>query len=520
MLRARHGADAIIDAIGPVPPRVNANLYALLASHFPDGSAPCLILTGQGDRTIDYAQIAAESGRIANALVSAGCTPGDRVAVQVDKPWQVLPLYLGVLRAGLVYLPLNSGYQRAELDYFFEDAAPRVIVCSPERLGTVETLARGATVLTLDAKGGELWTRAQAESDAYETVQRAPDDLAAILYTSGTTGRAKGAMLTHRNLASNAVTLVAAWGFTRDDVLIHALPVYHVHGLFVALHCALLSGGRVLWMSKFDAKEVLRLIPRATTMMGVPTFYMRLLAEPALDRPTCAGMRLFIAGSAPLLAETFREFEQRTGHAVLERYGMTETGMNASNPLLGARKPGCVGPPLPGVSIRVVDAEGAECAAGTIGEVQVRGPNVTPGYWNQPDKTAESFTSDGWFRTGDLGTFDDDGYLAIVGRAKDLIISGGLNVYPKEIEERLDALPGVEESAVIGVPDADFGEAVVAIVIPRAGHSLDEARIIASLKAEIAGFKVPKRVVFATELPRNAMGKVQKSALRAQFSQT
>ncbi len=497
---------------------MNANLYALLASHFPDDSAPCLILHGQGDRTIDYAQIESDSGRIANALVAAGCVPGDRVAVQVDKPWQVLPLYLGALRAGLVYLPLNSAYRRAELEYFFADATPRVIVCSPEQLGTIETIARGATVLTLDAGGGELWTRAQAASESYETVQRSPDDLAAILYTSGTTGRSKGAMLTHRNLASNAVTLVSSWGFTRGDVLIHALPIYHVHGLFVALHCALLSGSRVLWMTKFDAKEVLRLMPRATAMMGVPTFYTRLLAEPGVDRATCESMRLFVAGSAPLLAETFREFEQRTGHAVLERYGMTETGMNASNPLLGRRKPGCVGPPLPGVSIRVVDAEGAQCAAGTIGEIEVRGPNVTPGYWNQPDKTAESFRGDAWFRTGDLGTFDDDGYLAIVGRAKDLIISGGLNIYPKEIEERLDALPGIEESAVIGVPDADFGESVLAVVIPRPGHSLDEARIIATLKGEIASFKVPKRVVFATELPRNAMGKVQKSALREQFA--
>ena len=497
---------------------MNANLYALLASHFPDASAPCLVLTGQGDRTIDYAQIANDAGRIANVLVAAGCEPGDRVAVQVDKPWQVLPLYLGVLRAGLVYLPLNNAYQRAELEYFFGDASPRVIVCAPERLGTVETIAAGATVLTLDANGGELWTRAQAAGTEFETVQRAPDDLAAILYTSGTTGRSKGAMLTHRNLASNAVTLVSAWGFTRGDVLVHALPVYHVHGLFVALHCALLSGSRVLWMSKFDAKEVLRVLPRATAMMGVPTFYTRLLAEPALDRAACAGVRLFVAGSAPLLAETFREFQVRTGHAILERYGMTETGMNASNPLQGVRKPGCVGPPLPGVSIRVVDTQDAECPRGTIGEIQVRGPNVTPGYWNQPDKTAESFTADAWVRTGDLGTFDDDGYLAIVGRAKDLIISGGLNIYPKEIEERLDALDGIQESAVVGVPDADFGEAVVAVVVVHSGHALDEAEIIATLKSQIAGFKVPRRIVFAAELPRNAMGKVQKSALRERLA--
>ncbi len=492
---------------------MNANLYALLESHFPDASGqPCLIV--HGGRAIDYDQLAVESARIANVLVDAGCSPGDRIAVQIDKPWQVVPLYLAALRAGLVYLPLNSAYQRSELAYFFEDATPRVVVCSPERLGVIETIARGATVLTLDAGGGELWARAQHTSETFDVVQRAPDDLAAILYTSGTTGRSKGAMLTHRNLASNALALVGAWGFTRGDVLLHALPVYHVHGLFVALHCALLSGSRVLWLPKFDAKEVLRVLPRATVMMGVPTFYTRLLAEAGLDRAACANVRVFIAGSAPLLPETFREFEERTGHCILERYGMTETGMNASNPLQGERKPGLVGPPLPGISIRVVDAEGKACAHGTIGEIEVSGPNVTPGYWNQPDKTAESFTADGWFRTGDVGRLDDDGYLAIVGRAKDLIISGGLNIYPKEIEERIDALPGVSESAVIGVPDPDFGEAVVAVVVPRPGSTLTEAEIISALKGEIAGFKVPKRVIFASELPRNAMGKVQKSALR------
>ena len=497
---------------------MNANLYALLEGHFPeDTGQPCLVLHGQGDRTIDYAQIAADSARVANALVAAGCSPGDRIAVQVDKPWQALPLYLATLRAGLVYLPLNSAYQRGELAYFFEDAKPRVIVCSPERLGVIETISRGATVLTLDANGGELWSRAQDAGDAFATLHRAPDDLAAILYTSGTTGRSKGAMLTHRNLASNALALVDAWGFTRGDVLVHALPVYHVHGLFVALHCALLSGSRVLWLPRFDAKEVVRLLARATVMMGVPTFYTRLLAEPALDRDACASVRLFVAGSAPLLPETFRAFEQRTGHAILERYGMTETGMNASNPLQGERKPGFVGPPLHGISIRIVDASGARCPPGAIGEVEVKGPNVTPGYWNQPDKTAESFTQDAWFRTGDLGTLDDDGYLAIAGRAKDLIISGGLNIYPKEIEELIDALPGVEESAVIGIPDADFGEAVVAFVVARPGHTLTEAGIIATLKAEIARFKVPKQIVFATELPRNTMGKVQKSMLREKF---
>jgi malonyl-CoA/methylmalonyl-CoA synthetase len=495
---------------------VNANLYALFGSHFPAGTGqPCMLLPGGG--VVDYDELAATSARLARALVEAGCRPGDRVAVQVDKHWQVLPLYLATLRAGLVYLPLNTAYQRSELDYFFADATPRAIVCSPERLGVIETLARSATVLTLDAHGGELFDRARDARTTFETVERAPDDLAAIVYTSGTTGRSKGAMITHRNLASNATTLVERWGFTRGDVLLHALPVYHVHGLFVALHCVLLSGSRMLWLTKFDAREVAALLPRATVMMGVPTFYTRLLGEPSLDRALVSNVRLFVSGSAPLLADTFDEFERRTGHRILERYGMTETGMNASNPLEGERKAGTVGPPLPGIAIRVVDGSGRAAPPGTIGEIEVRGPNVCAGYWNQPDKTAESLTPDGWFRTGDLGTFDADGYLVISGRAKDMIISGGLNVYPKEIEERIDAMPGVVESAVVGIPDADFGEAVVAVVVVAAGHARDEAAMIAALKRDIAGFKVPKRVVFADELPRNAMGKVQKNVLREQF---
>ncbi|GIK85995.1 MAG: malonyl-CoA synthase [Betaproteobacteria bacterium] len=496
---------------------MDANLHTLLESHAPaDPSAPCLVLPGAP--AIDYATLAATSARIAHALVAAGCAPGDRVAVQVDKHWQVLPLYLAALRAGLVYLPLNTAYRKGELDYFFEDARPRVIVCAPERLGVVATLARGATVLTLDAKGGELMDRARAMPATFATIPRAPDDLASILYTSGTTGRSKGAMLTHRNLASNAVALVDAWGFTRGDVLLHALPIYHIHGLFVAVHCALLSGSRLLWLPRFDAREVLAHLPHATVMMGVPTFYTRLLAEPGLDRAACANVRLFVAGSAPLLPETFRAFEARTGHRILERYGMTETGMNASNPLDGARVPGTVGLPLPGVAIRVVDEAGVACAPGAIGEIQIRGPNVCRGYWRKEDKTAEAFTADGWFRSGDLGTFDDRGYLAIVGRGKDMIISGGLNVYPKEIEERIDAMDGVEESAVVGAPDADFGEAVVAFVVARPGHRLTEAGMIAALRADIAGYKCPRRVLFVAELPRNAMGKVQKNVLRERLA--
>ncbi|HEV8501884.1 MAG TPA: malonyl-CoA synthase [Casimicrobiaceae bacterium] len=496
---------------------MDANLYTLLERHFPEErSQPCAMVPG--GPAVSYGEIERLAARIAHALVAAGCRPGDRVAVQVDKHWQVLALYLATLRAGLVYLPLNTAYQRAELEYFFADAEPRVIVCGDAMLGVIATLAKGATVLTLDAHGGEIAGRAASMPANFATVARAPDDLAAILYTSGTTGRAKGAMLTHRNLASNALALVEAWQFSRHDVLLHALPIYHVHGLFVAVHCVLLAGARMIWLPRFEAHEVATLLPKASVMMGVPTFYTRLLAEPALTRQAAAGVRLFVSGSAPLLAETFRAFEARTGHRILERYGLTETGMNTSNPYAGARVAGTVGPPLPGVELRIVDRAGAPCASGAVGAIEVRGPNVCRGYWRMPDKTRESIDCDGWFRTGDLGQWSSDGYVTITGRAKDLIISGGLNIYPKEIEERIDALDGVAESAVIGIADPDFGEVVVAVVVTKHGHALTEASIIDALRGEIAHFKVPKRVVFAAELPRNAMGKVQKNALRASFA--
>ena len=366
--------------------------------------------------------------------------------------------------------------------------------------------------------GGELLDRAEGRPSGFDTVRRDADDLAAILYTSGTTGRSKGAMLTHRNLASNALALVQAWGFTRGDVLLHALPIYHVHGLFVAIHCALLSGSRMLWLPKFDAHEVMALLPKATVMMGVPTFYTRLVAEPSFGRTQTDGVRLFVSGSAPLLAETFHEFETRTGQRILERYGMTETGMITSNPLDGARLAGTVGPPLPGVSVRIVGEDGATVEPGAVGGIQVRGPNVLKGYWNLPEKTREEFTADGWFKTGDMGRWTPEGYVEIVGRAKDLIITGGLNVYPKEIEERIDAMDGVVESAVVGLPHPDFGEAVTAVIVARPGHRLTEAQVIAALKAEIASFKVPKRVVFAVDLPRNSMGKVMKAELRRKLA--
>jgi malonyl-CoA/methylmalonyl-CoA synthetase len=500
---------------------MNANLFALFESHFPDGAEQPLLLIPNGP-VVHYDDLAALSAQLAHALVAAGCRPGDRVAVQTDKHWQVLALYLACLRAGLVYLPLNPGYQRAELDYFFSDAQPRVIVCGPERLGLIVTLARDATVLTLDAHGGELVDRAAPHPTSFVTAISRPDDLAAIVYTSGTTGRSKGAMLTHRNLASNALALVETWGFTHGDVLLHALPIYHVHGLFVAIHCALLSGSRMLWLPKFDAHEVAALLPRATVMMGVPTFYSRLLAESTFTPASCRTIRLFVSGSAPLLPETFAAFERRTGQAILERYGMTETGMNTSNPLDGARVGGTVGRPLPGVELRVVADDGAPCAAGQVGGVEVRGSNVCAGYWRMPEKTRDEFTSDGFFKTGDMGEWAPDGpgqgYLRLVGRAKDLIITGGLNVYPKEIEERIDGMDDVVETAIIGLPDADFGECVVAVVVAKPGHALTEAAIIATLKADIASFKVPKRVYFVDELPRNAMGKVLKSALRERYS--
>ncbi len=499
---------------------MDANLYTLIERHFPaERTQPCIVVPG--GPAIDYATLEQTSAQVANALVAAGCVPGDRVAVQVDKHWQAVALYLACLRAGLVYLPLNTAYQKSELDYFFRDAEPRVIVCRDEALGVIAALAEHLpakpVVLTLDAHGGELMDRAARCATAFATVPRAADDLAAILYTSGTTGRAKGAMLSHRNLGSNALTLVDQWGFTRGDVLLHALPVYHVHGLFVAIHCVLLSGSRMLWLAKFDARDVVSHLPHATVMMGVPTFYTRLLAEPTFTRDVAAHLRLFVSGSAPLLPETFAEFEARTGVRILERYGMTETGMNTSNPLAGERRGGTVGPALPGVDLRIVDSEGAACAPGAVGAIQVRGPNVFAGYWRMPERTREEFTADGFFRTGDMGQLSADRYVTIVGRAKDLIISGGLNIYPKEIEEHLDALPGVVESAVVGIPDADFGEAVLAVIVAKQGHALTEASVIATLKAEIARFKVPKRVVFAADLPRNAMGKVQKNVLRASY---
>ena len=500
---------------------MNENLYALFESRFPaDRGEPLLIL--DSGATLSYADAEAASARYAALLAGLGLAPGDRIAVQVEKSPEALILYLACLRAGLAYLPLNSAYQESEIGYFLGNAEPRVVVAQPRSMAWLEPLASRLGVdhvLTLDEEGGgTLPTAARGVPAKFGTVARAGDDLAAILYTSGTTGRSKGAMISHRNLASNAQVLHRAWGFRPDDVLIHMLPLFHVHGLFVACHCVLLNGSPMRFHAKFDAARALAELASSTVFMGVPTFYTRLLAEPGLTRAACARMRLFVSGSAPLLAETHAQFEARTGHRILERYGMTETGMLTSNPLEGDRRPGSVGPALAGTQVRVVDDNGSACAAGVIGHVQVRGANVFSGYWRMPEKNREEFTADGFFRTGDMGSLAADGYLSIVGRSKDLIITGGYNVYPKEIELALDELPGVRESAVVGVPHPDFGEAVTAVLVPKPGEKAPtEAEVIAALKAKLANFKVPKRVYIVEDLPRNTMGKVQKNLLRERF---
>ncbi len=501
---------------------MNENIYSLFRARFPaDPRSPCIELPD--GRTLSYADLAAESARYARFLTDLGIAPGDRVAVQTEKSPQALFFYLGCLRAGIIYVPLNPAYRQAEIEYFLDDAEPRCVLCAPSLLDTAQSAAakRGiAHVFTLDTNGcGTLIDTAAKTPPTHDIHPSAKNDTAVILYTSGTTGRSKGAMLTHGNLAANGLALHQAWGWRQGDVLLHALPIFHIHGLFVTFHGALLNGSKMIFLPKFDAAEVARRLPRATVFMGVPTYYTRLLAEPAFGKEQCRNMRLFTCGSAPLLTQTFHEFQQRTGHTILERYGMTETGMNTSNPLDGARRPGTVGTPLPGVSLRLVDDKEAEIPAGEVGQLLVKGDNVFKGYWRLPEKTAEEFTADGYFRTGDLARMDDDGYVAIVGRAKDLIISGGLNIYPKEIESYLDKIDGVLESAVIGVPHPDFGEAVVAVVVRKPeGARLTEAGVIATLKERIAGFKVPKRVIFVPELPRNTMGKVQKNQLRERYA--
>lgn len=500
------------------------SLYTLIEASFPDDkSRLALEAPGRvrGPAEWSYDRLRNTAARYAALFSGLGLGMGDRVALQVEKSPEALAIYLACLRGGFVFLPMNTAYRPEEVDYLVGNAEPSLVICDPSAEESTRAIAaRHGTphVLTLDADARGSFIEAAAKvMDALPPAICGANDLAAILYTSGTTGKPKGAMLSHGNLASNGLALRDAWRFTEDDVLLHALPIFHAHGLFVACHCALLSGARMIWLGKFDRETVLRELPRATTFMGVPTFYTRLLSGDDFGSDLVGHMRLFTSGSAPLLAETFDEFRARTGHAILERYGMTETGMNTSNPYDGERRAGTVGFPLPGTEVRVMSDDGALLGAGEVGGLQVRGPNVFKGYWRMPEKSAEEFTEDSWFRTGDISMIDADGYVHLVGRAKDLIISGGFNVYPKEIEELVDDMPEVLESAIVGVPHMDFGEAGVAVVVLRAGEELDETALLARLKEKLANYKVPKRVFFVEDLPRNTMGKVQKNLLRDSY---
>ncbi|GAC1390052.1 MAG: malonyl-CoA synthase [Variovorax sp.] len=499
----------------------NDNLFAALRAAFPADLDAVAVETDNG-LAYSWRDLERATAMLANLLESLQLPAGARIAVQVEKSVEAMLLYLATLRAGYVFLPLNTAYQRAEIEYFIGDAEPSVMVCSRKNFGWVSKIAFKAGtqhVFTLDDdRSGSLLERAAHRSDRHQVAARSPDDLAAILYTSGTTGRSKGAMLTHGNLLSNARVLKDSWGWVPDDVLIHALPIFHVHGLFVAIHGALINGSKMLWLAKFDPKLVIAKMAEATVFMGVPTLYGRMLAEPSLTPAAASHMRLFVAGSAPLLLETFREWQDRTGHTILERYGMSETIMLTSNPYdakQGARRGSTVGFPLPGVQLRI-RSDGRSVPDGEIGGIEVMGPNIFKGYWRMPEKTKEEFTDDGWFRTGDVGKIDERGYVHIVGRSKDLIISGGYNVYPAEIEGYINELPGVAESALVGVPHPDFGEVGIAVVIPRPGASVDGEAVIAQLKSQLANFKIPKRCFVVPELPRNTMGKVQKNLLREQ----
>ena len=509
----------------------NQNLFAALRAAFPADLEQIAVetMSASGEPLLySWRDLDRASARIANLLAALELPEGSRIAVQVEKSVEAMLLYLATLRAGHVFLPLNTAYQSAEIEYFVGNAEPAVVVCTPGNFGWVSKIAFTAGtqhVFTLgDDRTGSLLERAAHFGDDHVPVARGADDLAAILYTSGTTGRSKGAMLTHGNLLSNAVMLKDYWGWVPGDVLIHALPIFHVHGLFVAIHAALLNGSKMIWLAKFDPRAAIAAMARATVFMGVPTLYVRMLAEQGLTPEAARHMRLFISGSAPLLIETFQEWQQRTGHTILERYGMSETIMLTSNPYQAdarhgdqdERRGATVGFPLPGVGLRVVDDANQDLPVGEIGNIQVRGPNVFQGYWRMPEKTAEEFTPDGWFKTGDVGKVDERGYVSIVGRSKDLIISGGYNVYPAEIEGYINELPGVAESALVGVPHPDFGEVGVAVVIGKPGAKLDGEAIIAQLKGQLANFKIPKRCFITNELPRNTMGKVQKNLLREQ----
>ncbi|TSE18994.1 Long-chain-fatty-acid--CoA ligase [Tepidimonas alkaliphilus] len=505
-----------------------SNLYAALRAGFPADLDATAIETETGLR-YTWRDLERGSAMLAHELLSRGLQPGERVMAQVDKSVEALMLYLAALRAGLVYVPLNLAYTDAEVEFFLHDAKPSVLVCTPGRFGRLSQLAFVAgvrVVYTLGAdRSGNLLDRAAQRAEAHEPVAVGPQALASIIYTSGTTGRSKGAMLTHANLLANARVLHDYWGWQPGDVLIHVLPIFHVHGLFVAVHGALLSGSPMLWAAKFEPAAVLRWLPRATVFMGVPTLYTRLLAEPGLNPAVCARMRLFISGSAPLTLPTFTAWQQRTGHTILERYGMSETLMLTSNPYKpdpryggqSERRGGTVGFPLPGVELRIADEADRPLPAGQVGGVQVRGPSVFAGYWRLPEKTRAEFTADGWFRTGDVGMLDERGYLTLVGRSKDVLISGGYNVYPAEVEGAILDLPGVADCAVIGVPHPDWGEAGVALVVPQPGAALDPATLLGLLRQRLAAYKIPKHCALVEDLPRNAMGKVQKNVLRERW---
>lgn len=496
------------------------NLYSTFQQKFP-ADADTVFARDADDRTLSYRQLESGSARFANYFVSLGLQRGDRIAVQVEKSFEALLVYLAALRSGLVYLPLNTGYTDNELSYFFSDAGPALVIGGPDKSEQLRKLLPdpGVQLETLAADGsGSLVSAAAGFPDQFVNPQLESTDLAAILYTSGTTGRPKGAMLSHGNLQANALTLASLWGFSASDVLLHALPLFHVHGLFVACHCVLAVGASMIFLPKPEVDLLLQHLPQASVLMGVPTFYTRLLGDTRFGAEHCRNMRLFISGSAPLLESTHRQFEQRTGLKILERYGMSETGMLVSNPLQGERRAGTVGLPLPDVTVRIVDSENISVASGAVGSIQVKGPNVFQGYWQMPEKTQQEFTDDGFFITGDLGSASDDGYITIVGRAKDLVISGGYNVYPKEVESVIDKLEGVKESAVIGLPDPDLGETVAAVVVLQQGRELSAESIQSGVRDKLAAYKLPRKIFFVDTLPRNTMGKVQKNILRQQFS--
>ncbi|SFO32884.1 malonyl-CoA/methylmalonyl-CoA synthetase [Roseovarius lutimaris] len=495
-------------------------LYDMLFGRHAGQTAPFLYLADGS--ALSYDAFLRLTAQYAHSFRDAGLAPGDRLAAQVEKSPQALAVYAACVQAGIVFLPLNTGYTADELAYFVTDSGARLLLCDSAKADALAPIAKsaGAQLMTLNADGsGSLPETARDKPENFETTPRSADDLAAFLYTSGTTGRSKGAMLTQTNLLSNAEVLVDYWGFTEKDVLLHALPIFHTHGLFVATNVILLVGASMIFLPKFDQDKVIEALPRATSMMGVPTFYTRLLDDPRFDRALTGHMRLFISGSAPLLAETHVAFEERTGHRILERYGMTETNMSTSNPYVGERRAGTVGFPLPGVDLKITDPDtGKTLPQGEIGLIEVRGPNVFKGYWNMPEKTAEELRSDGFFITGDLGRIDDQGYVHIVGRDKDLIISGGYNIYPKEIELLLDEQPGVLESAVVGVPHPDFGETVVGFLVAQKGETPDLDAIAEAAATSLARFKHPRKLIMLDELPRNTMGKVQKNILRADYA--